>query len=187
MFYIERSITGPCLCSDIHDCMCVASDGKITWTRDGSQARAFRTKEEAEEYCRSHGFSLEPVAHECDPRYIIVEEIRLPEVRCIADKYGILFDDAEHFISWGASDYCIQIVRNTDVSTFPFTCSQKYVYVVGARLIQKVHGHPVSQNVIEEIHTPSYKQLDEFVAKCVREHSLSKCYSGGEKSTGCHR
>lgn len=165
MFYIERSITGPCLCSDIHDCMCVAADGKITWTRDGSQAHAFLTKDEAEEYCRSHGFSLEPVAHEWDPRYIIVEEIRLPEVRDIADKHGILFDAADRFISWGAADYRIQIVRNTDVSTSPSTSSQKYVYVVGARLIQDV------QDVIEEIHNPSYKQLDEFVAKCVREHT----------------
>lgn len=165
MFYIERSITGPCLCSDIHDCMCVTPDGKITWTRDGSQAIAFLTKDEAEEYCRSHGFSLEPVAHEWDPRYMIVEEIRLPEVRDIADKHGILFDDADRFISWGAADYRIQIVRNTDVSTSQSTSSQKYVYVVGARLIQEV------QNVIEEIHNPSYTQLDEFVAKCVREHT----------------
>ena len=164
MFYIERSITGPILCSDIHDCLCIAPDGKITWIRDGSQSSAFQTKEEAEEYCHSHGFSLEPVAYECDPRYMIVEEIRLPEVRGIADKHGILFDDADRFISWGTDDDSIQIVRNTDVSTFPYTRSQKYVYVVGARLVQKDHGKPV---VIEEIHNPSYKQLDEFVAKCV--------------------
>ena len=26
--------------------------------------------------------------------------------------------------------------------------------------------------IIEEIHNPSYKQLDEFVAKCVREHKV---------------
>lgn len=99
-----------------------------------------------------------------------MEEIRLPEVQDIAAKYGALWHDNELFIVWGKEDYMVQIVKNTDVAKFPFTCSQKYEYVVGARLVQTTHGRNASKTIIEEIHNPSYKQLDEFVAKCVREH-----------------
>ena len=72
----------------------------------------------------------------------------------------------------GREDFRVQIVKNTDVSPFPFTRSQKYEYVVGARLVKTTHGSNASKTIIEEIHNPSYKQLDEFVAKCVREHKV---------------
>ena len=48
MFYIERSLTGPCLCSDLHDCLGMDSEG-LGWYRNGSKALAFPTKEEAED------------------------------------------------------------------------------------------------------------------------------------------
>lgn len=167
MFYIERSVQGPCLCSDLHDCFGMDSSG-LGWFRDGSYAVAFPTKEEAEAFCKSHKMSLDADTHGYEPRYVIVEEIRLPEVQDIAAKYGALWHDSELFIVWGKEDYRVQIVKNTDVvkSTNP----QHYEYVVGARLVQTMHGRKASKTTIEEIHNPSYKQLDEFVAKCVREH-----------------
>ena len=171
MFYIERSVQGPCLCSDLHDCLGMSSKG-LGWFSDGSIALAFLTKEEAEAFCKSHKLSLDADKNGYEPRYVIVEELRRPEVQDIADKYGLLFRGTDVFITWGAQDYRIRIVMNTDVSNFPFTRSQKYEYVVGARLIKTIHGGNASTAIIEEIHNPSYKQLDEFVAKCVSEHKV---------------
>lgn len=171
MFYIERSVQGPCLCSDIHDCFGMDSKG-LGWFRDGSYAVAFPTKEEAEAFCQSHKLSLDADKNGYEPRYVIVEEIRLPEVQDIAAKYGALWHDNELFIVWGKEDYRVQIVKNTDVAKFPFTRSQKYEYVVGARLVKTTHGGKAEKTIIEEIHNPSYKQLDEFVAKCVKERRL---------------
>ena len=165
MFYIERSVKGPCLCSDLHDCLGMSSKG-LGWFRDGSIALAFPTKEEAEAFCKSHKLNLDADKNGYEPRYVIVEEIRLPEVQDIAAKYGALWHDNELFIVWGKEDYRVQIVKNTDVAVRP----QSYEYVVGARLVQTTHGRNASKTIIEEIHNPSYKQLDEFVAKCVREH-----------------
>lgn len=169
MFYIERSVKGPCLCGDLHDCLGMNSKG-LGWFRDGSIALAFPTKEEAEAFCKSHKFILDADKNGHEPRCVIVEEIRLPEVQDIAAKYGALWNGNELFIVWGKEDCRVQIVKNTDVATFPFTRSQKYEYVVGARLVQTTHGRNASKTIIEEIHNPSYKQLDKFVAKCVREH-----------------
>ena len=114
--------------------------------------------------------SLDHTGGEFDPRYIVVEELRLPEVKDIADKYGLLFRDTDVFITWGAQDYRIRIVMNTDIEKAPYNTRQKYEYVVGARLVKTTHGRNASNTIIEEIHNPSYKQLDEFVAKCVKEH-----------------
>lgn len=169
MFYIERSCTGPLLCSDTHYCLGMDSEG-LGWFSDGSKAIAFPTKEEAESFCKSHKLNLDADKNGYEPRYVIVEELRLPEVQDIAAKYGALWHDNELFIVWGKEDYRVQIVKNTDVATFPFTASQKYEYVVGARLVKTTHGRNASNTIIEEIHNPSYKQLDEFVAKCVNEH-----------------
>lgn len=177
MFYVERSVKGPCLCSDLHDCLGMGSKG-LGWFRDGSMGLAFPTKEEAEEFCKSHNLRLDADKNGYEPRCIIVEEIRLPEVQDIAAKYRLLFRDPDVFITWGAQDYRVQIVKNTDVATFPFTCSQKYVYVVGARLVKTPHGSNASQTIIEEIHNPSYKQLDKFVAKCIREHKVGAVPKG---------
>ena len=177
MFYIERSVQGPCMCSDLHDCLGMDSRG-LGWFRDGSYAMAFPTKEEAEAFCKSHKMSLDVDKKSYEPRYVIVEELRIPEIQDIADKYGLLFHDTDVFITWGAQDYRVQIVRNTDVSKFPFTRSQKYEYVVGARLVKIKHGSNASKTIIEEIHNPSYKQLDEFVAKCVREHKVGAVPQG---------
>ena len=148
MFYIESSCTGHFMCSDTHYCLGLKETGELMWTRDGG---------------------LYHNGGEFDARYVVVEKLRLPEVHDIAAKYGLLSHDTTVFITWGAKDYRIRIVMSTDVSTFPITSSQKYEYVVGARLVQTTHGRNASQTVIEEIHNPSYKQLDEFVAKCVRE------------------
>lgn len=175
MFYIERSVQGPCLCSDLHDCLGMDSRG-LGWFRDGSYAMAFPTKEEAEAFCKSHKMSLDVDKKGYEPRYVIVEELRLPEVKDIADKYGLLFRDTDVFITWGAQDYRIRIVMNTDVVTSPR--HQQYEYVVGARLVKIKHGSNASKTVIEEIHNPSYKQLDEFVAKCVREHKVGAVPQG---------
>lgn len=169
MFYIERSVKGPCLCSDLHDCLGMSSNG-LGWFRDGSIALAFPTKEEAEAFCKSHKLSLDADKNGYEPRYVIVEEIRLPEVQDIAAKYGALWHDNELFIVWGKEDYRVQIVKNTDIEQPPYKTHQHYEYVVGARLIQVTHGSKASKKIIEEIHNPSYKQLEEFVAKCVREH-----------------
>lgn len=165
MFYIERSLQGPCLCSDTHYCLGMDSEG-LGWFSDGSYAVAFPTKEEAESFCKSHKLNLDADKNGYEPRYVIVEEIRLPEVQDIAAKYGALWHDNELFMVWGKEDYRVQIVKNTDVAARP----QSYEYVVGARLVQTTHGRNASKTIIEEIHNPSYKQLDEFVAKCVREH-----------------
>lgn len=169
MFYIERSEKGPCMCSDLHDCLGMGSKG-IGWFRDGSMALAFPTKEEAEAFCKSHNLRLDADKNGYEPRCAIVEEIRLPEVQDIAAKYGMPFHETNVFITWGAKDYRVQIVKNTDVvkSTNP----QHYEYVVGARLVKRTHGSNASTTIIEEIHNPSYKQLDDFVAKCVREHKV---------------
>lgn len=174
MFYIERSVQGPCLCSDIHDCVGMDSKG-LGWFRDGSYAVAFPTKEEAEAFCKSHKLNLDADKNGYGPRYVIVEELRLPEVQDIAAKYGLLFRDTDVFITWGADDYRIRIVMNTDVAE---STHQHYDYVVGARLIRTVHGKNSSPTVIEELHNPSYKQLDEFVAKCVREHKVGAVPKG---------
>ena len=169
MFYIESSCTGHFMCSDTHYCLGLKETGELMWTRDGSKALAFPTKEDAEEFCSTHKLSLYHNGGEFDARYVVVEELRFPEVQDIAAKYGLLSHDTTVFITWGAKDYRIRIVMGTDVSTFPITSSQKHEYVVGARLVQTTHGRNASQTVIEEIHNPSYKQLDEFVAKCVRQ------------------
>ena len=170
MFYIERSEKGPCMCSDLHDCLGMGSKG-IGWFRDGSMALAFPTKEDAEAFCKSHSLRLDADKNGYEPRCVIVEEIRLPEVKDIADKYGLLSRDTDIFITWGAQDYRVQIVRNLDVGTM-YTRGQHYEYVVGARLVKITHGSNASTTIIEEIHNPSYKQLDDFVAKCVREHKV---------------
>jgi len=175
MFYIERSCTGPLLCSDTHYCLGMDSEG-LGWYSNGSKALAFPTKEEAEEFCATHNLSLDHTGGEFDPRYIVVEELRLPEVKDIADKYGLLFRDTDVFITWGAQDYRIRIVMNTDVVASPH--HQHYEYVVGARLVKTIHGGNASKAIIEEIHNPSYKQLDEFVAKCVREHKVGAVPQG---------
>lgn len=161
MFYIERSILGPVLCSDIHDCLATTADGEAAWTRDGSDALAFHTKEEAEEYCRTHGYSLDTPSKECEPRYMVVEEIRIPEVNSLAEKYGLPVSESEMFLVWGTADYRIRLVLNTDLHS-----RQNYVYVVGAKLVHVVHGGMASETVMDEIHNPSYQQLDEFIAKC---------------------
>jgi hypothetical protein len=111
-----------------------------------------------------------------EPRYVIVEELRMPEIQDIADKYGLLFHDTDVFITWGAQDYRIRIVMNTDVVASPR--HQHYEYVVGARLVKIIHGSNASPTIIKEIHNPSYKQLDEFVAKCVREHKVGAVPQG---------
>ena len=175
MFYIERSLTGPCLCSDTHYCLGMDSEG-LGWFSDGSKAIAFPTKEEAEAFCKSHKLNLDADKNGYEPRYVIVEELRLPEVKDIADKYGLLSRDTDVFITWGAQDYRIRIVMNTDVVTSPR--HQHYEYVVGARLVKITHGSNASETIIEEIHNPSYKQLDEFVAKCVREHKVGAVPKG---------
>lgn len=177
MFYIERSCTGPLLCSDTHYCLGMDSEG-LGWFSNGSKALAFPTKEEAEEFCATHNLSLDHTGGEYDPRYIVVEELRLPEVKDIADKYGLLFRDTDVFITWGAQDYRIRIVMNTDIEKAPYNTRQKYEYVVGARLVKTIHGGNASTTIIEEIHNPSYKQLDEFVAKCVREHKVGAVPQG---------
>ena len=177
MFYIERSLTGPCLCSDTHYCLGMDSEG-LGWFSDGSKAIAFPTKEEAESFCKSHKLNLDADKNGYEPRYVIVEELRMPEIQDIVDKYGLLSHDTDIFITWGAQDYRVQIVKNTDVATFPFTRSQKYEYVVGARLVKIKHGSNASPTIIEEIHNPSYKQLEEFVAKCVREHKVGAVPKG---------
>ena len=86
MFYNERSVQGPCLCSDFHDCFGMDSNG-LGWFRDWSYAVAFPTKEEAEAFCKSHKLNLDADKNGYEPRYVIVEEIRLPEVQGIAAKY----------------------------------------------------------------------------------------------------
>ena len=176
MFYIERSCTGPFLCSDTHYCLGMDSEG-LGWFRNGSKALAFQTKEEAEEFCSTHKLSLDRTGGELDPRYIVVEELRLPEIQDIADRHGALLHDNELFIVWGKEDYRVQIVRNTDVGTM-YTRGQRYEYIVGARLVKTTHGSKASKTIIEEIHNPSYKQLDEFVAKCVREHKVGAVPQG---------
>lgn len=170
MFYIECSYMLPIVCRYTHYCIGLNESGDIEWIRDGNKALAFQSKEAAEEFCYTHKLSLDADKNGYEPRYFIVEEIRIPEVQDIAAKYGALWHDNEMFIVWGKEDYRVQIVKNTDVATFPFTRSQKYEYVVGARLVHTTHGRNASKTIIEEIHNPSYKQLDEFVAKCVREH-----------------
>lgn len=171
MFYIERSVPGPVLCSDIHDCLAKTADGKAAWTRDGSYALAFHTKEEAEDYCRKHGYSLDMPSKECAPRYMVVEEIRISEAKSLAEKYGILVRDSEMFLVWGTADYRIRLVMNTDLHTH-----QNYAYIVGAKLVHVVHGGMASETVMDEIHNPSYQQLDEFIAKC--NHIVSKEIAG---------
>jgi hypothetical protein len=148
----------------------------LGWFRDGSYAMAFPTKEEAESFCKSHKLNLDCDKNTFGPRYVIVEELRLPEVKDIADKYGLLSRDTDVFITWGAQDYRIRIVMNTDVVASPHP--QWYEYVVGARLVKTTHGGNASKTIIEEIHNPSYKQLDEFVAKCVREHKVGAVPKG---------
>lgn len=177
MFYIERSVKGPCLCSDLHDCLGMGSKG-IGWFRDGSMALAFPTKEEAEAFCKSHNLRLDADKNGYEPRCVIVEEIRLPEVQDIAAKYGLLFRGTDVFITWGAQDYRVQFVRNTDIEQPPYKTHQHYEYVVGARLVKTTHGSNASTAIIEEIHNPSYKQIDDFVAKCVREHKVGCALQG---------
>lgn len=172
MFYIETSCRGPVLCSDSHFCLGLDEAGGLAWTNDGRKALAFPSKEAAEEFCSTHKLSLDADSMGYEHRCVIVEEIRLPEVQDIAAKYGTLLHDNELFIAWGKEDYRVQIVRNTDIeqSPSPYKVHQQYEYVVGARLVQSAHGSKASKTIIEEIHNPSYKQLDEFVAKCVQEH-----------------
>jgi hypothetical protein len=92
---------------------------------------------------------------------MIVEEIRIAEAKSIAEKHGLLVGESEKFLGWESSDYQIRLVLNTDLHT-----RQNYVYVVGAKLVHVVHGDNVSETVIDEIHNPSYQQLDEFIFKC---------------------
>ena len=176
MFYIERSVQGPPLCSDLHDCLCVNPiNGGMEWRRYGEDALAFETKKDAEEYCAAKGYSLDNTGNEFDPRYIIVEELRLPEVQDIAYKHGAkcvhCYCDAANgyipYIIWGDDKtYRIQVLRNKDVST-KHTSSQHYTYVVGARLIRAEPGRHGFPTVLEEIHNPSYEELDRFVEKCI--------------------
>lgn len=167
MFYIERSCTGPILCSDTHYCLGLKETGGLVWTCDGSKALAFPSKETAEEFCSTHKLSLDHTGGEFDPRYIVVEELRYPEVSDIACNHGARFttcyNDSEKCsvpcIIWdGHNGFYIRIVRNTDVAA---STHQDYEYVVGARLMQG------DSKIVDEIHNPSYKQLDEFVKKCI--------------------
>ena len=168
MFYIERSVPGPVLCSDLHDCLAATADGKAVWTRDGSYALAFHTKEEAEEYCRTHGYSLDIPCKEFEPRYMIVEEIRMAEAKAIAEKHGLLAGKSDKFFALGSADYQIRLVLNTDLHTH-----QNYVYVVGAKFVHVVNGENASENVIDEIHNPSYQQLGEFISKATELRRLA--------------
>lgn len=167
MFYIERSCTGPLLCSDTHYCLGMDSDG-LGWFSDGSKALAFPTKEEAEDFCSTHKLSLDHTGGEFDPRYIVVEELRMPEIQDIAEKHGAKFCDNGDVIVWGDFNHMIQIVKNTDVAKNPHP--QRYEYVVGAKLVHATHGYNSTHTVVEEIHNPSYKQMDDFIKKCINEH-----------------
>lgn len=167
MFYIERSCTGPMLCSDTHYCLGLKETGGLVWICDGSKALAFPTKEEAEAFCKSHKLSLDADKNGYEPRYVIVEELRLPEVSDIACNHGARFttcyNESEKCsipcIIWdGHNGFYIRIVRNTDVAA---STHQDYEYVVGARFMQG------DSKIFEEIHNPSYIQLDEFVKKCI--------------------
>lgn len=169
MFYIERNVLGPVLCSDLHDCLAATADGEAAWTSDGRNALAFHTREEAEAYCRTHGYCLGMPYKEFEPRYMIVEEIRIADAKSIAEKHGLLVGESERFLVWASADYQIRLVLNTDLHTH-----QNYVYVVGAKLVHVVHGDNASETVIDEIHNPSYQQLDEFISKCNRIKEKSK-------------
>ena len=167
MFYIERSVQGPCLCSDLHDCYGMTESGELGWVRDGLRAIGFETKIEAEDFAMSHGFNLWVPASEFDPRYLIVEELRVPEIGDIVKKHNARLSvgifGGGPVISWGNDEYCIKVVTNTDVDRSPSRDRPEYVYVVGARLMRT--DFP---KVIEEIHNPSYTQLEEFVERCVK-------------------
>ena len=156
MFYIERSIQGPVLCSDIHDCYGTMANGELGWIHNGLYAIGFKTKIEAEDFAKSHGFNLWVPASEYDPRYLIVEELRIPEIDDIAKKYNArLFDSV---ISWDDDEYNIRVVTNIDVNSSPYR--KMYVYIVGARLVH-------AGKIVDEIFNPTYEQMDEFVKKYV--------------------
>lgn len=171
MFYIERSVQGPPLCSDIHDCYGMTEDGELGWIRDGLRAIGFETKIEAEDFAMSHGFNPWVPASEFDPRYLIVEELRVPEIGDIVKKYNArltpnMFGGGPA-ISWGNEKYCIKVVTNTDVDSSPSRNRAEYVYVVGARLMDTENN-----TVVDEVFNPTYKQMEEFVNKYVTEHGV---------------
>ena len=156
MFYIERSIQGPVLCSDIHDCYGTMENGELGWICNGLYAIGFKTKIEAEDFAKSHGFNFWVPASEYDPRYLIVEELRIPEIDDIAKKYNARLADS--VISWDNDEYNIKVVTNIDVNSSPYR--KMYVYVVGARLMY-------AGKVLDEIFNPTYEQMDKFVKNCV--------------------
>lgn len=156
MFYIERSIQGPVLCSDIHDCYGTMENGELGWINNGLYAIGFKTKTEAEDFAASHGFNLWVPASEYDPRYLIVEELRIPEIEDITKKNNAKLDN--FVISWDNDEYNIKVVTNIDVNSSPYR--KMYVYVVGARLMH-------AGKIVDEIFNPTYEQMDEFVKKCV--------------------
>lgn len=156
MFYIERSIQGPVLCSDIHDCYGMMENGELGWIRNGLYAIGFKTKIEAEDFAKSHGFNFWVPASEYDPRYLIVEELRIPEIDDIAKKYNARLADS--VISWDSDEYNIKVVTNVDVNSSSYR--KMYVYVVGARLMY-------AGKVLDEIFNPTYEQMDKFVKNCV--------------------
>ena len=171
MFYIERSVQGPPLCSDIHDCYGFQPDGELGWIRDGLRAIGFETKIEAEDFAMSHGFNLWVPASEFDPRYLIVEELRVPEIGDIVKKYNArltpnMFGGGPA-ISWGNEKYFIKVVTNTDVDSSPSRDRAEYVYVVGARLMDTENN-----TVVDEVFNPTYKQMEELVNKYVTEHKV---------------
>ena len=171
MFYIERSVQGPPLCSDIHDCYGFQPDGELGWIRDGLRAIGFETKIEAEDFAMSHGFNPWVPASEFDPRYLIVEELRVPEIGDIVKKYNArltpnMFGGGPA-ISWDNEKYFIKVVTNTDVDSSPSRDRPEYVYVVGARLMDTENN-----TVVDEVFNPTYKQMEEFVNKYVTEHKV---------------
>ena len=70
-------------------------------------------------------------------------------------------------ISSGNEKYFIKVVTNTDVDSSPSRNRPEYVYVVGARLMDTE-----SNTVVDEVFNPTYKQMEEFVNKCVTEHGV---------------
>lgn len=167
MFYIERSVQGPPLCSDIHDCYGMTEDGELGWIRDGLRAIGFETKIEAEDFAMSHGFNPWVPASKFDPRCLIVEELRVPEIGDIVKKHDArltpnMFGGGPA-ISWGNEKCFIKVVTNTDVDSSPSRNRPEYVYVVGARLMDTENN-----TVVDEVFNPTYKQMEEFVERCVK-------------------
>lgn len=91
MFYIERSVHGPCLCSDLHDCFGMDSKG-LGWFRDGSYAVAFPTKEEAEAFCKSHKLNLDADKNGYEPLHTGCHSRMNPRIRHKKEKLPIMLE-----------------------------------------------------------------------------------------------